>query len=191
MKKVLVLIAALTLLGAFNAFAQTASDSISVTATNNGIFTFSIDLPSYAFGTVDANGTSNAATGGTETLGGTRVGTAATYTSGALGPNWTAASAPSRTVRIYNASTIVSGVLGGNRLALEVPAGGGGSTCGFKAFGTTGDGAACAAGILIHSMTVGNGGQAVGGDLNLRLTIDDTDPVGATTWTVVLTASAT
>lgn len=188
MKKTLILIAALTLLGTVSAFAQPVSDSITVTANNNGIFQFSIDLASYAFGTVDSNGTANV--GGDESLTGVRSGTSSLYTSGALGPSWTAASAPPRTVRIFNASTTAVGSLPAGRLGLRIPDPGPGTSCGVIAFTTTGDGAsACAAGNLIHSMATGNGNNDVDGDLELQLTVDDADPTGATTWTVVLTAT--
>ena len=189
MKRSLIIIAALALLGTFSVFAQSASDTITVTATNQGIFTFNIDLASYAFGTVNPNGTANA--GGTEALTGTRGATSSLYTSGTGGPNWTAASAPSRTVRLFNASTTAVGALPAGRLALRVPAVGGGTSCGAVAFTASGDGgaAACSSGNLIHSMTVGNGNNDVDGDLELQLTVDDVDPTGLTTWTVIVTAT--
>jgi hypothetical protein len=186
MKKYVVIIAALALLGTLSAFAQPVSDSITVTATNSGLFTFDIAAASYAFGTVDSNGTANV--GGDDSLTGVRGATASVYTASNASA-WTAASAPVRTVRIFNASTTSVGSLPANRLAMQIPAAGGGTSCLYKTFGTTGDGAACAAGVLVHTMAVGNGANDVDGQLDLALTVDDVDPTGATTWTVILTAT--
>lgn len=193
MKRSLIIIAALALLGTTSMFAQvSASDQITVTATNQGIFTFNIDLATYAFGTVNPNGTANV--GGTESLTGVRGATSSVYTTGAGGPNFTVASAPSRTVRIYNNSLLAnhSGVLAAGSLAMRIPSVPSGTACaGPVAFTASGDGgaAACAGGNLAHSVTVGNGANDVDGDLELQLTVADTDLTGLTTWTVTVTAT--
>ena len=188
MKK-LTLVVLVVLFGAVGAFAQTASDSLTVTATNQGIFSFNIAAASYAFGTVNANGTQNV--GGTELITGSSDATGATYDApGAT--TWSAQSAPSRTVRIFNASSVsVIGWGSEDRLSMGIPAVGGGTSCGLKAFGTDGDGglASCTLGNLIHSMTVGNGTNDVDGDLDFQLRVENTDGTGSNTWTVVLTAA--
>ena len=103
MKKYFSLAVVVLTFGAVGAFAQTASDSITVTATNQGIFSFNIAAASYAFGTVNANGAQNV--GGTEVINGSSDATGATYDApGAT--TWSAQSAPSRTVRIFNASPL-------------------------------------------------------------------------------------
>ncbi|HUF16969.1 MAG TPA: hypothetical protein VMS12_02865 [Thermoanaerobaculia bacterium] len=190
MKKYLSLVAVVILFGTAGVFAQvTASDSITVTATNQGIFSFNIADASYAFGTVNANGAANV--GGTDALTGTPFAGGATYTASAAS-TWSAQSAPARTVRIFNAST--TSVIGwgtADRLAMGIPSSNqGGTSCGLVAFGTTGDGlSACANGNLIHGVAVGNGANDADGDLDFQLTVDDTDAAGSNTWTVVLTAA--
>jgi hypothetical protein len=189
MKK-LSLVVLVVLFGAVGVFAQTASDSITVTAANNGIFTFEIADGAYAFGTVDASGTQNV--GGTDVLTGVANASGAVYTASAA-TTWIASSAPARTVRIFNAST--AAVIGwgtADRLAMNIPSStGGGTPCGFVLFGTTGDGlSACGTtGNLIHSVAVGNGANSASGDLDFRLTVDNADVAGSNTWTVVLTAA--
>ena len=176
---------------ASNAFAQSANDSINVTAANRGIFVFDIAGAAFDFGNVDAEG--NVSSTG---VAGARNGsdTGAVYTATAA-TAWTCRSAPQRTVRILNASTTATINWGtADRLSMEVPSAGlpGGSvSCGYKAFSATGDGGAgsCGAGNLVHTVLTGNGANATTGQLDLRLDVLDTDATGANTWTVVLTAS--
>jgi hypothetical protein len=190
MKKYLSLVVVVLMFGAVGVFAQSASDTITVTATNNGIFTFAIADASYAFGTVDANGTANIA--GSDALTGVPNASGAIYTASAAS-SWSASSAPARTVRIFNASTASTIVWGtANRLAMGIPTSDqGGTPCGFVLFGTTGDGVnTCGVtGNLIHSVPVGNGANSATGDLDFRLTVDNSDIAGSNSWTVVLTAA--
>lgn len=187
MKKYL-LVTVVVLFAAVGVFAQTASDSITVTATNNGVFTFTITEPTYAFGTVDANGSPNVA--GDESLTGATNVNGAVYTS-IDASTWEVRSAPSRTVRIFNASvagdaTIAWGTA--NRLAMSIPAAS--NSCGFIQYLVAGDGVnACANGNLRHSFTAGNGGNSATGDLDFQLTVDNTDIAGSNTWIVTLTAA--
>ncbi len=193
MKKGLLLPALLLgflLVGAGVASAQPASDSITVTAANVGIFSFNIVGASFAFGNVDANGTTSS-TG----VPGARNGgnTGAVYTA-TTATTWTCASAPVRTVRVFNASTTSTIAWGtADRLSMQVPATGlpaGSTSCGYKVFSTTGDGVAtCGAGNLVHSVNVGNGANSRTGNLDLRLDVLDTDVTGSNSWTVVLTAN--
>lgn len=177
------------LAGASSALAQSAGDSITVTAQNRGIFTFDITDASFDFGQVDAAG--NASTTGVT---GARNGgdTGAVYTAAAAS-TWTCSSAPSRTVRVYNASTTATINWGtADRLSMQVPTTGlgSGTSCGYVAFGTSGDGGAgaCASGNLVHSVTTGNGSNSSTGNLDFQLEVLDTDALGTNSWTVVLTA---
>lgn len=191
---------AVCMLAASTAFAAVASDTITVTAANGGVFTFNIVAATYAFGTVDANGTANS--GGTQSITGSRIlpaDTGSTYLAPAA-TTWTVASAPSRTVRIFNASTIAGGSFAWgagteNRLEMQIPVGtlsGTPATCPFKTFTTIGDGGAsgCTLGNLVTGFTAGNGANKATGDLDFRLTVLDTDAVATNTWVVTLTAAA-
>ena len=186
--RVATLFAAIAFCGSTAALAQvTASDSITVTANNQGIFLFSIAQASFDFGSVDATGATNGGTGagvvGNGRLGGNDGGS---YTASNASA-WTCSSAPQRTVKLYNVSTTSSGALPADRLQLRVPAAGGGTSQSWKTFSTTGT----PAGDLITGMTVRNGANSVTGQLDLQLTVMDVDPTGASSWTVVLTASGT
>jgi hypothetical protein len=194
MKKYVLLVAAVTLLGAVSAFAQPVSDSINVTATNNGIFQFAIAQASFDFGSVDANATGGVSSTGVPGARNGAPGTGAVYT--AVGAaNWTAASAPTRTVHIFNASVVGSSTINwgaADRLEVRVPAAGGGTSCAFKTYSTVGNGGTgdCDSGNLVHGMSVGNGANDVDGTIDFRLTVLDTDTAGSTnTWVVTLTAT--
>ena len=153
MRRTLLFVIAVPLLlvaGATSAWAQPASDSVTVTAQNRGIFLFDITDASFDFGEVDAAG--NLSSTG---VSGARNGgdTGAIYTASAA-TTWTCSSAPSRTVRVYNASTASTINWGtADRLSMQIPTTGlpaGSTSCGMVAFGTTGDGGAgtCASGAL-------------------------------------------
>lgn len=169
------------------------SDSIAVTASNAGVFTFNIVAAAYSFGTVDSSGTANI--GGTQAITGVRNGgdTGATYTAAAA-TTWTSSSAPTRTVHIFNASAGSSIIWGtADRLEMQIPNTGLGAavSCGYRTFSTTGNGGAggCGSGNLIHGITVGNGASSKTGNLDFRLTVLDTDIIGSNSWTVTLTAT--
>lgn len=173
------------------ALAQPASDSISVTAANNGIFEFNIVGAAFDFGAVDSDGTLSS----TGVNGARNVADDGAVYSADGATTWTCRSAPPRTVRVYNASTTSTINWGtADRLRVRVPTTGlpGGSTsCGLLDFSTTGDGGAgsCSSGALVHSVSVGNGSNTVTGDLDLELDVLDADASGANSWTVVLTAT--
>jgi len=183
--------AAMALAATGGAYAQSANDSINVTAANNGIFLFSIAGASFDFGNVDANGTVSS-TGVAGARNGSNTG--AVYTASAV-TTWTCSSAPQRTVRIFNASTTSTINWGtADRLSMQVPAAGlpvGSTSCGYKTFTAAGDGGAgnCGAGNLVHSVPTGNGGNSRTGSFDLQLDVLDADGTGANSWTVVLTAS--
>lgn len=194
MRKALFLLIALPVAlaaGSGMALAQPASDSISVTAANAGIFEFNIADAAFDFGSVDADGTLSSAGVSGARNGGNN---GAVYSANAA-TTWTARSAPPRTVRVYNSSTTSTITWGtADSLRLRVPTSGlpGGSTsCGLLGFSTTGDGgaASCTNGALVHSVSVGNGANAVSGSLDLELDVADSDGPGSNSWTVVLTAT--
>jgi len=195
MKQKWIVIAALLVVSAGSAWAQSASDSFSVSARNIGIFQFDIVGTTFDFGDVDADG--NTSTTGVT---GARNGgdTGAIYTQAAA-TTFTCSSAPSRTVRVFNGSTTSTINWGAaDRLSLQVPTSGLPGTptsCGYVAFGTNGDGGAgnCASGNLAHSITVGNGSNAATGNIDLQLEVLDSDATSASanSWTVVLTAAGT
>jgi len=179
--------AAVLLLGGGSALAQvTATDSVSVTADNKGVFLFTITEASFDFGDVDASGTLLPGTGAGVTGNGRTVADDGGFYTATSAANWNCRSAPNRTVSVYNDSSVVVGALPGDRLELQTPAVGGGASQGYKLFASE---SGTPAGDLVTGMTVGNGNNDVDGTLDFRLTVLDTDSTGVTTWTVVLTAS--
>jgi len=172
--------------GAGIASAQvSASDSITVSAANEGTFTFAITQATYGFGTVNADG---ATTGDSTGVNGT---TGSVFTK-ASASAFTVASSPVRTVNIFNASTVSTTPWGtAASLKMQIPAVGAGTSCGYIAFDVVGNGTAtCSLGNLIHAMSVGNDDADVDGNIDLQLTVANTDSVGSNSWTVNLTASA-
>ncbi|HUF16970.1 MAG TPA: hypothetical protein VMS12_02870 [Thermoanaerobaculia bacterium] len=173
------------------AVAQSASDSIAVTASNTGSANFQITAASYNFGVVQATGGPNS--GGTQVLTGVPNGSGATYTAPAA-TTWTARSAPPRTIRIFNAS--FSSIINwgtADRLAMQIPVTNLPVTavsCGYKTFTTVGDGlATCNNGALVRNFSAGMGINVRTGNLDFRLTVNDSDGPGTNTWAVVLTAA--
>lgn len=175
-------IAAIALLAA-TAGAWAQSDTITVSAQNRGVLELSFSSATFDFGQVDADGATSS-TGVSGARNGADDG--ATYTQAAAA-TWTVRSAPPRTVRLYNDSTTSSIVWGtADRLRLEVP---GSNSCGALDFSSTGDSGshACGSGVLVHSVSAGNGSNAATGDLNLELDVMDVDVTGTNSWTVVVT----
>lgn len=190
--RVLPLIAILVF-AAMPAAAQVSSaDSINVNAQNVGAFVFNIAETDYNFGQITSLGLANV--GGTESLTPSTTATSATYTSSATAVNFNVGSAPQRTVYFYNSSgaqTLNWGTA--NDLEVQVAGVAVGTNCGFKGVGVAGDGLAgtCASGNLHHSLTgVGRGANSVDGNLQFRVTVEDTDLTGSNTWVVQITAAA-
>jgi hypothetical protein len=161
-----------------------ASSPMVVTANNVGIFTFSITNNAFNFGNVNAIGTTSS-TGVTATVSGNN----AIYEQLAA-DTWTCTSAPPRTVSIYNdvpsaAATLPTGVTE-SQLAIRIPSVDSGTTDGYRTADQTG----AAAGQLISGLTVGNGSNAVTGSIDLQLTVEDADALGAMQWNLVLTAAS-
>jgi hypothetical protein len=162
------------------------SQTVTVQANNQGIFTFTVNQAAFNFGNVDASGTAIAGTGAGVTPGGRTAGNDGGFYTAASALTWTCASAPARTTKIYNGSSTVTGALAGDRLEMQIPAAGGGTSTGYKRFLSQ---SGTPSGDLITGMTVRNGSNAVTGATDLRLTVLDADTNGSTSWTVVLTAS--
>ncbi len=173
-----------------SAAAPPASDSTIVNATNDGVVQFDILLPTYTFGTVDANGT--ASVGGTQALTGVRSATGATYTA-LTATTWRAASAPPATIYIFNASgTSIINWGTADRLRMRIlttSLSAGSVSCGYKSFTTVGDGGsgACGSGNLVRNVLVRNGGNAAVGNLDFELFVADADLPGDNTWAVTIT----
>ncbi len=175
------------LIGAGSAQAQvTQSQTVTVQANNQGIFIFTVSPASFNFGNVDASGAAVAGMGAGVTAGGRTGADDGGFYTATSALSWTCASAPARTTKIYNASSTVAGVLPGDRLEMQIPATGGGTTAGYKLFASQ---SGTPAGDLVTNMTVRNGANTVNGTTDFRLTVLDADTNGATSWTVVLTAS--
>ncbi len=184
-RKTLVVIAAALALAAGAQAQVTDNDTITVTATVQGVFNFVITAASYDFGTVDAAGTGggvyNPAIGG------------AVYTADNA-TTWTCESAPRTVVDIYNdATSSFAGPVGqtGDNLEVQLdlasnPLGGGSSTGWIDA---TTEGTP--AGDLVTNALTGMGNNDSDGNVDFRLTVLDTHPIGLYTWTIVLTASGT
>lgn len=174
-----------------SALAQSSGDSITVTASNQGSANFQISAASYSFGVVQSTGGANS--GGTQALTGVSTASGATFTAPAA-TTWSARSAPPRTIRIYNAS-FSSAINWGtaDRLEMRIPVTGLPATaesCGFKTFTTVGDGVTgCGNGALVRNFSAGMGFNVRTGNLEFRLTVDNSDGPGTNTWAVILTAA--
>lgn len=180
------------LLAPSGAFAQqSSSDSITVTATVQGVFVFSIAEASFDFGTVDADGTlSSTGIAGVRDDGLSGIG-GATYTANSAA-TWTCRSAPQRTVRIYqdSAGSSFTGTQAEESLSIQIPTGtlncplcsGAESSTGFQQFSTAADAN------LMTGLVVRNGSSDVDGTLDLVLDVLDTAAPGANTWIVQITA---
>lgn len=169
-------------MGTQSALAQTrtADMNLTVTANNVGIFTCTLDVTTFDFGDVDADGN-------TTTLGviGARLGSddGAEYNAAGVS-NWTCRAAPSSSVDFTIESTDANhtGSLAPDRLEVQMTEGV--VPGGFATFTSNAT--------MLSNVAVGNGagGQATGA-VDLRLTVMDTDATGANTWNVVLRATGT
>ncbi len=186
MKKRFLTIVALLLMaaGVQEASAQRTADlTLTVTANNIGVFSCTIDgaaSSSFDFGDVDASGTTSS-TGVTGARNGADDGAEYEATAAAA---WGCSAAPSSTVAIALTSVAADHTAGGMQddgLEIRIPATGGGTSAGYQTFTSAAN--------LITGMSVGNGANSVAGDVDLRLTVLDTDPTGANSWTVRLRAT--
>lgn len=167
------------------AFAQRTSDaSVLISASNRGIFRCTIGLSIFNFGSVDADGTDygtpNVVAGGRNP-----TNTGGRYTSAPGAIPWTCKAAPPKKVLFRLASTTADyvGPLDPDNLHVAVPSTGGGTWTTYQPFLSQHH--------LIINMTVGNGANAVDGEVRLRLSIFDDDDPGVSVWVLRLRATGT
>lgn len=174
----------LGLLLAPNVEAQTVSStSVTVSARIVGTFEVSVSGENFDFGDLDANGlslgTPNIASKGrnSEDIG-------VVYESMAGSLSWTAKASPASSVDIALISTEAdhTGGMYVDGLEVRIPSTNGGKSTGFQSFTSQAN--------LINAIPVGNGVDTVAGDLDLRLNVLDSDPIGTNTWVVRLRATA-
>ena len=165
-------------------FAQLVSTtSVTVSANVVGTFGVTVSTDNFDFGVLDAGGVSP---GGSNVLakggGGDVAGNVYENAAGSI--TWTCRAAPGGTVDVALISSSADHIGGMhvNDLEVRIPSTGGGTSTGYHFF-TSGA-------TLISGMAVGNGADAVSGNLDLRLTVLDDDPVGVNTWVVRLRATA-
>ncbi len=177
---------ALALAGAPGAMAQrTSNPSVMVLANNQGIFECTINVPIFDFGNVNADG-ADFGTPNVTALGRNAGNNGGEYENNAGSVTWTCRAAPPSTVDIALNSTAADHTFGGmddDDLEARIQDTAGGTSTGYQLF-TSGLN-------LITGMSVGNGANTASGDLDLRLTVLDTDPRGANIWVVRLRASGT
>ncbi len=173
--------------GTQSALAQRTADmSLTVTANNLGIFTCSItSSATFDFGDVDADGTLSS-TGIAGVRNGANDGADYEALSAA---QWQCNAAPSSTVDIKMNSTGAdhsgAGGMGADNLTVRMPTAtaGGGTSLGYRDFTSGLD--------LLTGISVGNGALTASGNIDLNLSVLDTDATGANTWVVKLRATGT
>ena len=187
MKRVCLFLLAVLVLSLADAsfiFAQRVSNpSVTVSATVVGTFGVSINTDNFDFGALDASGISP---GGPYVAsngdGGDVPGVVYENTAGSI--TWTCRAAPTGTVDVALISSLAdhTGGMHVDDLEVRIPSTAGGASTGYQYFSSGAP--------LITGMAVGNGNNAVSGNLDLRLTVLDADPIGANTWVVRLRATA-
>ena len=185
MRAQILLTAVLALLGASTAWAQRIDDmTMNVQAYNRGIFVCTVDVAIFNFGDVNADG-ADFGTPAVTALGrnGSDGGGLYATAPGAIG--WTCRAAPPGTVdlRLNSTATDHLGGMNPDNLEARIQATAGGTSTGFQTFTSQTD--------LITDMAVGNGAIAAAGDLDLRLSVFDDDPLGTEIWVVRLRANGT
>lgn len=156
---------------------------VHVAAQNAGRFECSIAVPTFDFGTVDISG-ADFGTPGVVARGRNPANTGGLYENAAGSVEWTCRAAPRSTVDIALVATAAdhTGGMYADDLEVRIPTSTrGGVTTGYQPFTSQA--------LLISGMQVKNGNNAAFGNLDLRLTVLDTDPVGANTWVVRLRAT--
>ena len=161
---------------------QTNDETITVTASNPGIFLCAIDVTSFDFGDVDVDGASYG-TVNVVANGRNAANTGGEYESLAGAINWTCSTLPSSSVSIALVSTVAdhTGAMVVDDLEARIPTTAGGVTTGYQTFASGAN--------LITNMSVGIGANAARGQLHLRLTVLDADPLGVNTWLLRLRAT--
>lgn len=155
--------------------------NVTVTANNQGIFTCNTNVSNFSFGDVNANGddfsTSNVIADGRPAgiEGGQYRNTSGSIT-------WTCSAAPNGTFDIVlgsDASNHSGGIVVDHlEIQLSNDDGDDGSYQTFTSGAT-----------LLGNVPIGNGANSGSGNVNLRLTVGDTDATGSTTWTVIISVT--
>ena len=171
------------LLGAGQAWAQrTAEPSMLILADNRGIFVCTVNVAIFNFGTVNADG-ADFGTPNVTALGRNGDDDGGLYETAPGVIGWMCRAAPPSTVDLALNSTATDhlGGLAPNNLEARISATAGGSSTGYQPFASQNN--------LITSMSTGNGAAAADGNLDLRLSIFDDDPLGSDIWVVRLRAN--
>ena len=161
---------------------ESNDETITVNGFNPGIFLCAIDVTSFDFGDVDVEGT-DYGTANVVANGRNASNTGGEYESASGAIDWMCSTLPSSVVSIALISTVAdhTGGMVADDLETRIPAVAGGLSTGYQAF---------ASGVnLITGMSVGIGANAARGQLDLRLTVLDDDPIGVNTWLVRLRAT--
>ncbi len=158
------------------------SFTVSASAQNKGIFQFSLNTPNFDFSTVGPDGR-DYFTPNVVAQGRNGADTGGVYESAPGAITWTSSAAPRSTVSIHLVSGAADhsiGAMPDDALEVQIQDAAGGTSTGYQPF--------TAFTTLISGMDVRNGSNSVTGDLDLRLTVLDTDPRGTNIWTVRLRA---
>ncbi len=183
MRARILLLAALAVLGTGTVWAQRIDDmTLAAQAYNRGIFVCAVDVAIFNFGDVNADGV-DFGTPDVTPLGRNGTDDGGRYETAPGAIEWTCRAAPSSTVDLALNSTATDhlGGMDPDNLEARIQATAGGASTGFNFFTSQND--------LITNMAVGNGALAAAGDLDLRLSILDDDPLGTEIWVVRLRAN--
>ncbi len=163
--------------------AETNDQTVTVTASAQGLFECTLNLTGFDFGDVDLSG-SSFGTPNVVALGRNATNTGGLYQNAPGSVTWQCRSAPKSTVGIALATTAAdhTGGMATNDIEVRIPSSSqGGTSTGYQLFASQAP--------LITGMFVGNGSNAANGTLDLRLTVLDADPPGVNTWIVRLRAA--
>ena len=161
---------------------QTNDETITVTASNPGVFFCMVGATTFDFGDIDVQG-ADYGTANVVANGRNGANTGGEYESASGLVNWTCSTLPSSVVNIalVSATADHTGGMEANNLEVRIPVVAGGTSEGYQPFASGAN--------LITGMSVGIGANAARGQLDLRLTVLDTDPAGVNAWVVRLRAT--
>ena len=161
-----------------------ASDDqfVRVNAFNPGLFECTVDVPTFDFGTVDGSGL-DLGTPDVVARGRNAADTGGVYENTAGSVEWTCRALPTSVVDIalVAVSADHTGGMTTDDLEVRIPDTGSGVSSGYQVFTSQAT--------LVSGLSVGRGANAAHGQLDLRLTVLDTDPTGPNTWVVRLRAT--
>ena len=178
------IVMALVVAGAPEVWAQrTAASSVEVNAFNQGIFECALNVSIFHFGDVDSYG-SDYSFPNVVAYGRNATDDGGGYENAPGSITWTCRAAPVSSVDLRLTSTTDDhlGGIAADHLEIRIQDTAGGTSTGYQAF-TSGA-------PLVTGVMAGNGANAASGDLDLHLTIYDTDTMGFSVWVVQLRASS-